>query len=188
MDKKNVRNIFLFEGLLLGIAGTLIGILLGVVLGKVFMLIVGSNDEAGSIFSPIAIPVTSLVTAILSGLIIPLVSSYIPARKASKYTPIVALKVDCTSFYNKSKKKNRFLSKIRTIAGIFFLAIDIIAGFFFNGQVKGDFAYILMPFQFGFMIGAIILLLPAFIDLISAIIRQYLDDFGYEGFVLKKSY
>lgn len=107
--KKQKRSSIYFEGLILGT----IGIIFGIIAGFIGMLITFKSIE-GAFLTTISIPIKGTLkvhfspyiiigTVLISALTI-FISCYIPARRASKTTPIAAIKGTNTVKVKKSKR------------------------------------------------------------------------------------
>lgn len=84
--KKNISQQFLLESLIISLLGALFGIILGVILG---------NLGAGLLFhTPFAVPWLWVIIGIFISTIVGLLAGLYPAMKASKLSPIVALRYE----------------------------------------------------------------------------------------------
>lgn len=84
--KKNISQQFLLESLIISLLGALFGIILGVIIG---------NVAAGFLFhSPFAVPWLWVVLGIVISTGVGLLAGLYPAMKASKLSPIVALRYE----------------------------------------------------------------------------------------------
>lgn len=97
MQKKQVRNLFLWEGLLLSVMGTLAGILLAIILLSGFSFIdFGVKNDFSIIMKnghvTYAIQAAQVIITILLISGMTLFAVYWPARKAAKLTPAAALR------------------------------------------------------------------------------------------------
>jgi putative ABC transport system permease protein len=97
MQRKDVRNIFLAEALVLALGGAVIGLAISLALSGLLGLIQLSTDSplqlflSASRFSfPIVLSNIAAAFFIISG--VTLASAYLPARKAAKMDPAVALR------------------------------------------------------------------------------------------------
>ena len=84
MGAKNrvIKQQFLFEAIIIGQFGGLLGIVLGILIGNIVSMLIGSS---------FIVPWLWIITGIAICVIVGLASGYIPAVKASKLDPIIAL-------------------------------------------------------------------------------------------------
>lgn len=78
-----IRRQFLYEAVVIGQLGGLVGIILGILIGNAVSLSIGSS---------FIIPWMWIIMGVILCLVVGLVSGYIPAMKASKLDPIIALR------------------------------------------------------------------------------------------------
>lgn len=83
--KKNIRQQFLFESVIISLLGAVFGILLGVIVGNIFALLL----KAG-----FSIPWGWVITGIVICTLVGLLAGLWPALKASKLNPITALRYE----------------------------------------------------------------------------------------------
>ena len=80
---KTIKQQFLFEAIIISQLGGLLGIVLGILTGNIISLIIGSS---------FIIPWLWILTGILLCFVVGVSSGYIPAVKASRLDPIIALR------------------------------------------------------------------------------------------------
>ena len=97
MQRNDVRNIFLTEALVLALSGAIAGLIVALGLSGIFSMIPLSTESPLQLFltdNTFAFPI--VLSSILSTLVIislvTLASAYLPARKAAKLDPAVALR------------------------------------------------------------------------------------------------
>lgn len=87
---KNASLIFLFQGLILGIIGSIIGTFLGLGLTFVFSNFVKNPD--GTPLVPFYLDYTFIGLSVIIAIISATVAAFVPARKSSKLNPIEVIK------------------------------------------------------------------------------------------------
>ncbi len=94
--KNQKRQSVFFEGLLLGVISIPLGILVGIAgLGITFMIInplIANISNGNSIGFPLTVSIDGIILAVSFAIITIIISTYIPARRASKITPIEAIR------------------------------------------------------------------------------------------------
>ncbi len=80
-----IRRQFLYEAIVIGQIGGVVGILLGILIGNAVSLAIGSS---------FIIPWSWIILGVTLCFIVGLLSGFIPARKASKLDPIIALRYE----------------------------------------------------------------------------------------------
>jgi ABC-type lipoprotein release transport system permease subunit len=95
-----IRRIFLIETILLGLLGGLLGVLAGFLLNPLF-----SQFSTEMLFNPQVISLYTLVSTIIFGVIIALLSTYNSAKKASRLSAVDALREYLPAEEMKSYKK-----------------------------------------------------------------------------------
>ncbi len=90
--REQVLRIFLFQGGLLGLVGSLGGILLGTVLALFFQNLV-SNPDGTPIF-PVALTAALYARSVLVAMVTGVVGAWLPARRAAELDPAVAIRYE----------------------------------------------------------------------------------------------
>ncbi len=83
--KKNIRQQFLFESVIISVSGAICGIILGVLVGNIFALVLDTGFVA---------PWGWIITGIVICAVFGLLAGLWPAIKAAKLSPIVALRYE----------------------------------------------------------------------------------------------
>ena len=118
--KKQIRKSVLYEGFILGIIGIPLGIILG--FAVIWLLILFSNIMLGSMINELEfvvyIPISAVLASIILGVITIYLSSIASAYKASKISPIEAIKENNEiKIKSKKVKSPKFIRKIFKIGG-----------------------------------------------------------------------
>ncbi len=82
---KTIKQQFLFEAVLIGQMGGLLGIILGILIGNLVAMIIGTS---------FIIPWVWIFMGVVLCFIVGIVSGYLPAEKASRLDPIIALRYE----------------------------------------------------------------------------------------------
>jgi putative ABC transport system permease protein len=93
MTRRQVMRLVLVEALITGGAGTLLGLIAGPLLGRsTIALIKAMFGEGLFVFAASSASPTSFLLAAVSGIVVTLLSVLIPARQATRISPLVALR------------------------------------------------------------------------------------------------
>ncbi|ADU28786.1 ABC transporter permease [Evansella cellulosilytica] len=117
--KKQKRNAVFFEGAVIGLISIPLGLLAGIGgIGITFIFINSFIEDALSIQAKLTVTVTplSILTACIVSIITIFISAYIPAQRASKVTPIEAIRQ--TSDIKVTRKKVKTSNIVRKLFGI----------------------------------------------------------------------
>ncbi len=93
LTKRQVRRIFILQGLLVGLVGTLVGTLLGVLITLNLDRIINLINPQG-IFLPTALESVQIVVIVAFSLLLSLLSTIYPAYRAAKVEPAEALRYE----------------------------------------------------------------------------------------------
>ena len=93
LTKSQVRAVFIYQGLLVGLVGTLIGTALGVLITLNLTEIIALFNSSG-VFLPIALVPLQIVIVIAFSLLLSLLSTVYPAYRAAKTEPAEALRYE----------------------------------------------------------------------------------------------
>ncbi len=89
---KQVRRVVILEAVTLGVVSTIVGLIVGLGLARGLLVFIGKLF--GLTIPGLQITAGALIATVLVGLVVTLVSAMIPARRAGKLAPIVAMKGD----------------------------------------------------------------------------------------------
>lgn len=89
----DIMGVFLFEGLLISLIGGITGITIGIIGANGFTFVTAQSMGAAMGLSPV-FTISSIVLAIGVALFVGLISSFYPARKAAKMSPIEAVRYE----------------------------------------------------------------------------------------------
>lgn len=92
ISRQQVRDIFLLQGGLLGLAGSVVGILLGIGLSLFFQSLATNPD--GSPTFPVNLDLPLFLRATATALATGLIGAWLPARRAAALDPAVAIRHD----------------------------------------------------------------------------------------------
>lgn len=93
VTKSQVRSIFIYQGLLVGLVGTLIGAVLGVLITLNLGAILSAVNPNG-VFLPTSIEPVQVIVVIAFSLLLSLLSTIYPAYRAAKTEPAEALRYE----------------------------------------------------------------------------------------------
>ncbi|HDR1020793.1 TPA: lipoprotein-releasing ABC transporter permease subunit [Pasteurella multocida] len=93
LTKSQVRSIFIYQGLLVGLVGTIIGTVLGVISTLNLDQLVNIFNPQG-VFLPTELSFTQVMTIVMFSLLLSLVSTIYPAYRAAKIEPAEALRYE----------------------------------------------------------------------------------------------
>lgn len=167
--RKSVMRTILYEGIILAGFGTIVGILLGYAFGFGMKGGLSSmmDNIMGQPLGPLQFNLTTYLVSILFGLGVPLVSVLLPARSATKITPLEAMRPSTAG-------KEEAVKRIRTIIGLVSLVLGV------AGLVSGIFP--LMAIGILLFLLALGLLGPMLINPITSLFSRVLVlVFGQEG-------
>ena len=120
--RKQIKKNVLFEGLILGLIGIPIGILCGVlatfVLIKITTLLIGNGLFASDITFVFKVPLVAILLSVVLGFVTIYLSCIFSARKASKVSPIEAIRSnEDIKIKSKKVKSPKIIKKLFGIGG-----------------------------------------------------------------------
>ena len=121
--KKQIKSNVLFEGMLLGLISIPIGILVGIlatfILIKITTILIGSSAFSTEIEFIFSMPISVVILSIVLGFLTIYLSCIVSARRASKISPIDAIRSEQDIKINPKKIKcPKIINKIFGIGGI----------------------------------------------------------------------
>lgn len=90
--RRQVRRVVVTEALVLGSASTVVGLGVGLLIAKGLLALVSQLFELD--LPGLTIEPTAIVSGVVVGVLVTLLSSLVPARRAAKLSPVVAMKGD----------------------------------------------------------------------------------------------
>ncbi|MCM1370941.1 MAG: ABC transporter permease [Clostridium sp.] len=177
--RKQIKHNVLFEGLIYGLIGIPIGILCGML--AIYILIMVINLILGDFLNGIEfiyrVPFLPILLSIILGFITILLSSLIPAKRASKISPIEAIRGN-----NDIKIKSKKLKTPKIIKKIFKIGGDISYKNLKRSKKKYRTTVISLVVSISTFIG-----LSSFIDLGFNLSNVYYKEIGYNVIVTSNS-
>lgn len=169
MTRRQIMRQVLLEAVLIGGAGTVIGMALGPIMGQGVVAFMQKFGGEFLIFGDGSVGWGTAVLASIIGLGITLLSAWIPARQATRVSPLAAMRPQETGDWRMETKKRQSLISILLIAALFtYLAI----------APPGE--WIETPWSEALTIGLILvwlvclgLLLPLLIRLVGTAVRRW---------------
>jgi len=122
MTRRQVMRLVLVEALLVGGAGTLLGLLMGPLLGR--GLIVLLAELAGVAYGRFSAQVGSLLGAVVSGMGITLLVALLPAWRAARIAPLVALRAQEAAGVEDNQKRRAALGLLCIMALVVYLLVN----------------------------------------------------------------
>ena len=123
---RQIRWMVVLEALVIGLIGSIVGIAFGYVLAlgiRALMNAAGVGLPPGSL----VLALRTVVVSLAIGLLLTLVSSLLPARKASRIPPVAAMREDAARTPRKSLRTRAIAGGIVSGLGILFLAMGLFA-------------------------------------------------------------
>ncbi len=123
---RQVRWMVVIEALIIGIVGSIVGIAFGFVMAffiRALMNFVGLVIPPGSL---VLLPRT-IIVALLVGIILTLLSSLLPARKASRIPPVAAMREEAARTPRRSLRVRAISGTVITAIGVLLLSVGLFA-------------------------------------------------------------
>lgn len=114
-SRRQVSRSVLLEALIVGVIGGLVGLGIGIGLAAVLKAIISSTS--GLPDGPLAIGLPAVLAALFVGVVVTMVSAWVPAVRASKVSPVEAMRAGVTE--GAAPLRNR------TLIGVFFLLVAV---------------------------------------------------------------
>lgn len=170
--RRQIVGLILVEALLLAVVGSALGILGGIGLAQ--GLIAGMSGLLATRLETVAIPLNSIVTALMVGLSVTLVSAFLPALSAGRVSPLEAIRV------RGQQGPPSFLARFSWLIGIELIVVALLAIYVipFRQEVMVPVG---MVSVFAVLVGAA-LLIPAVVERLDPLMRPLMQLFyGGEG-------
>ncbi|MCP5101622.1 MAG: FtsX-like permease family protein, partial [Chloroflexi bacterium] len=158
MTRKQVMNLVMVEALMLSVSGTLVGLLLGPGFGQGVILLLRAAAGELFTFGEAQVSGTAVFTAIILGISITLLSVLVPARRATRISPLEALRPQSAATTGKKRPLFTIVGIVLMIALAIFLIVAPPADW-----VDTPWNLVLTILFILLWIGAWLLLLPALI-------------------------
>ena len=123
---RQIRTMVITEALLIGVVGSVVGIAFGFVMASAIR---GMMNAAGFGVPPGALVLLprTIVVSLLVGMILTLLSSLLPARKASRIPPVAAMREDAARTPRRSLRTRAIAGSVVTGFGVLLLAVGLFA-------------------------------------------------------------
>jgi putative ABC transport system permease protein len=92
-DSKDIMSIFLLEGTIISLLGGIAGIIIGII-GANGLVFLSSNMMGGGVLIKPVITILSISLGVIVALIVGVTSSFYPAYKAARMSPIEAVRYE----------------------------------------------------------------------------------------------
>jgi len=123
---RQVRWMVVIEALVIGLVGSIVGIAFGFVMAfgiRALMNTAGLGIPPGSL---VLLPRT-IIVALLVGMILTLLSSLLPARKASRIPPVAAMREEAARTPRRSLRTRAISGIVITAVGVLLLSVGLFA-------------------------------------------------------------
>ncbi|GAA1252276.1 ABC transporter permease [Kitasatospora nipponensis] len=90
-SRKQVTRSVLVEALLIGALSSVAGLVAGLGIGAGMQVLVGALDNGHSPSGPLVVAPATVLTALLTGVLVTVLSALLPARRAARIAPIAAM-------------------------------------------------------------------------------------------------
>ncbi len=117
--KGQLRRSVLVEAAILGAAASVVGLLVGMALGQIALMVLGRFDLGVPLPSAIEITLPVVVVPLLVGTVVTVLASLVPAREATRVSPIAALRpVDAPAIGARRGRVRLTVSVLLTLGGV----------------------------------------------------------------------
>lgn len=172
VSRRQVLRLVMIEAALLGVVGSILGVFFGLILAQGLIAIMGTITATEIVL--VEIPADGLAQALFVGLIVTLMSALLPALRATKISPLAALRIKGRDDPAGAPRKLGFIAGVEAVVvGMLFVyTIPLRQSVVFQvGSVS----------VFVMLLGAT-LTVPAAIDVLEKIVRPLIVRvFGREG-------
>ena len=173
MTRRQVMRLVLVEALVTGSAGTLVGLVAGPLLGRGAIALMRTFTEEIFVFGTADVSLSSLLLATVLGLGVTLLSALVPAWRATRISPLVALRqADAAASLQSTNLQYPLAGLLVILALIVYLVVAPPGEWVtppWDGVLTGSFALL--------WLGCLLLVLPALIGGVGRWLRAPLTRF-----------
>jgi putative ABC transport system permease protein len=146
------------ESAVVGLVGSLLGLLAGVGLGEGALVVVSRLNERVAVAGP-SLAVRTIVIGLAVGIVVTVLSALLPARAATRVSPVAALRADLEPGAGRFR-----LGVVRTVLAVLLGAAGLaIGGLGSLGMEKGETAMYAVAFAGGVFFLGVIAAMPALV-------------------------
>ena len=172
VSRRQVLRLVMIEAGLLGVVGSILGVFFGLILAQGLIAIMGTITSTEIVL--VEIPPDGLITALMVGLGVTLVSSVLPALQATRITPLAALRIKGRADPAGTPRK------LGLIAGVEAVVVGML--FVYTIPLRQSVVFQVGSFAVFVMLLGATLTVPAAIDVLEKFVRPFIVRvFGREG-------
>jgi len=175
MDKRKTMKLILCESFMMGLIGSVVGIILGIGVG-IGLLIFFHSD--GSV--QIQVKWGAIIVTFISGIVMTMVSAYLPAKKINKISILESLKIGETIL--NEREKSSFYNRYKGWIGILFILTNFLALYIPEEVLSEDAMMIIMPITMLMLFVGIVMAVPKLLSYsLKGIVPMASKALGFEG-------